>query len=167
GLNTSFATLALAMALVAVGMAGFPPPVLATSIGSLPRHLVHYGAGVINFALQLGGALITSLAVLFLDKSSIIHAAYMAHALTSANSILLHYLHQLQGMLAHLGVAAGLLGAGAMHILGGATWTEAYVLGFRYNFLLVLFALVASLVPTVLIEVFRRRRKACQESSVA
>ncbi|MGH8274752.1 MAG: DHA2 family efflux MFS transporter permease subunit, partial [Gammaproteobacteria bacterium] len=60
GLNTSFSTLALAMALVAVGMAGFPPPILATSIGSLPRHLVHYGAGVINFALQLGGALITS-----------------------------------------------------------------------------------------------------------
>lgn len=164
GLNTSFSTLALAMALVAVGMAGFPPPMLSTGIGALPKHLVHYGAGAVNFALQLGGSLITSLAVLFLDKSSVIHAAHMAHVMTGANPVLLHYLRELHGMLAHLGVAADLLGAGAMHILGEATWTEAYILGFRYNFLLVLFALIASLIPTVLLEVFRRRRKAYPEA---
>lgn len=160
GVDTSFGTLATAMALIAVGMAGFPPPILAAGINSLPRHLVHYGSGAVNFALQLGGSVITSLVVLFLDRSSILHAAHMAHALTGANTMMLEYLHRVQGILSHLGVASGLAGAGAFHLLGKVTWLEAYVLGFRFNFTLVLIGLVVTIAPTLLLEVFRRRRTA-------
>lgn len=159
GVETSFWTLALAMALIAVGMAGFPPPIFAAGIGSLPRHLVHYGSGAVNFALQLGGSVITSLVVLFLDQSSVTHAAHMAHALTGSNSMMFEYLHRVEGILSHLGVAGGLRHAGALHLLGKATWTQAYVLGFRYNFTLVLIALVITIAPIVLMEVFRRRQQ--------
>ena len=85
--NTSFASLALSMALLSVGMASFPPPTLSKAIASLPPKLIGYGSGAINFALQLGGAFGTAALVTLMDQRTLFHSDHLTAGLTPGNSV--------------------------------------------------------------------------------
>ncbi|WP_455380671.1 DHA2 family efflux MFS transporter permease subunit, partial [Acidihalobacter prosperus] len=155
---TSFFSLTLAMALIAVGMSAFPPPVLARSISALPKHLLHYGSGAINFALQLGGALFTSVTVYALQVDSHDQAAALnqnvehGHAATSLT---------INGV-GHVLSKLGGLGAQRLHeaggyLLGQLIFKQGHILGFEQAFGFVTLSLAVCLIPVFVLGFFNRR----------
>lgn len=70
-------TLVLAILVPIVGMASFPPPTLSRGIASLPPHLLGFGSGAINFALQLGGAFGTAALVTLMDRRTMFHSSHL------------------------------------------------------------------------------------------
>jgi len=70
--NMSFTALAVAMMFLSATMATFSAPTLSKAIVALPPHLIGYGPGVANFALQLGGAFGTNFLVIMLDRRTFV-----------------------------------------------------------------------------------------------
>ena len=150
--STSFVELSFAMGLIAIGMSAFPPPILSRAIGALPGELVPYGAGAINFVMQLGGALFTSTSVLALQVVSVEQASALnenlvpGHAMTSAT------LHQMAGALARIGgLGADRIHEAAAYLLGQTVYAQGHILGFDQVFVYVTLALLTTLVPITLL----------------
>ncbi|KGE78885.1 DHA2 family efflux MFS transporter permease subunit [Halomonas salina] len=78
--GTSFAALAGIMGIMAIGMAAYPPPTLANAIAALPARLTGYGSGMLNFVMQLGGALGTAGLVILLEHQTVVHGRRIAAA---------------------------------------------------------------------------------------
>ncbi|MGA7800189.1 MAG: DHA2 family efflux MFS transporter permease subunit [Gammaproteobacteria bacterium] len=149
--NTSFASLATSMAILSVGMAAFPPPTLSRAISALPPRLIGYGAGAINFALQLGGAFGTAALVTMLDRRTLFHSDQLTAQLTAGNPMAREALAQLHGLLAHDGTSAAYQGAGAAHLLGGIDRIWSLILAYQDGFLLVVIGLLLVVIPSLLL----------------
>lgn len=157
---TSFFSLSLAMALIAVGMSAFPPPVLARSIGALPRHLLHYGSGAINFALQLGGALFTSVTVYSLQVDSHNQSAALNQNVEhghAATSLVLNGTGHILSKLGGLGVQR--LHNASGYLLGQMIYKQGHMLGFEQVFGFVTLSLAVCLIPVLLLGFFNHRMK--------
>ncbi|MCL1478006.1 MAG: hypothetical protein MH219_10965 [Marinobacter sp.] len=128
--HTSFESLAVSMALLSVGMAAFPPPTLSRAIASLPAHLIGYGSGAINFALQLGGAFGTAALVTLMDQRTLFHSDHLTAGLTAGNSTAMHAMAQLQSAFAQVGTAPFYQQAAAARVLGqmDQTWAQIFCL---------------------------------------
>lgn len=148
---TSFASLAVSMALLSVGMASFPPPTLSRAIASLPPRLIGYGSGAINFALQLGGAFGTAALVTLLDQRTLFHSDHLTAGLNAGNPVALHALGQLQAWMGHIGVAASQQHAAATHLLSGPVRDWSMIFAFQDGFWAVVAALLLVAVPSWLL----------------
>lgn len=149
--HTSFASLALSMAILAMAMAAIPPPSLTRAISGLPRRLIGYGSGAINFALQLGGAFATVFLVAMLDRRTYAHSSNLTHGITSANTAAQSTLHYLGNMVSHFGIGPVYQAAAARHELGRLESIWATTLAYHDGFLIIMVAVVLLVVPAILL----------------
>ena len=149
--NMSFTALAVAMMFLSATMAAFPAPTLSKAIAALPPHLVGYGPGAANFALQLGGAFGTNFLVIMLDRRTLFHSDIFTATLTPDNTMALSALQQLQGIFSTVGTSSGQWQAAAIHFLGRMDQAQAMTFGFRDGFLLTVVLMVSTLVPSWLL----------------
>lgn len=149
--NTSFEGLALSLALLSVGMATIPPPTMSRAIGALPPRLMGYGAGSINFALQLGGAFATVTMVSMLDRGTMLHSQILTNGLTPGNQMANEALHHFSTALDKLGANEAYREAGARYLLGGIDELWAVIYAYQDGFLMIAFALAIISIPTYLL----------------
>jgi len=149
--NTSFSSLALSMALLSVAMAAVPPPTLSRAISALPGHLIGYGSGAINFALQLGGAFGTVLLVAILDRRTLYHSDHLTAQLNPGNEMAMHTLEKLGQVVARTGTSDVYQQAAAQHVLSGFDRIWAVIYAYQNGFLIVAIALLSVAVPSYLL----------------
>lgn len=149
--NTSFESLALSMAILSVGMATVPPPTLSRSISALPGHLISYGSGAINFALQLGGAFGTVTLVAMLDRRTLAHSHQLTAGLNPDNDMARAALDHLSRVLARTGTSEVHRQAAAQNVLSGIDRIWATIYAYQDGFLLVVAALVIVCLPSFLL----------------
>ena len=158
--NTSFAALATSMAVLSVGMASFPPPILSRSIASLSADLASYGSGTINFALQLGGALGTSLLVIILDRRTALHGQHLNAGVNADNSMAQQQLGQLAHLAGQLGVPAPQQSAIAAYLTQRTEAIWASTLGYQDGFWLLVASLTVVAVPALLLSRWQHTARA-------
>lgn len=155
---TSFTTLAIAMAMLSVGMAAFPPPTITRAIGSLPPHQIGYGSGAINFAMQLGGAFGTAGLVAMMDRRTVFHSDHLTDGLNAGNAMAMQAMDQLQSAVASVGTSALYQKAAAMHLLSQMDALWARIFAFQDGFLAVVAGLVLVVVPSCLLSRWSAQR---------
>jgi EmrB/QacA subfamily drug resistance transporter len=145
--NTSFWTVAWCVIVSRIGLGLIKPSLNVTALRALRPELLGQGAGMINFARQLGGAFGVNLLSVALDRRTFFHSDTLTSLQTSANSATLELLRTMQGLLARGGVPEDLQMAGALHFLGRVIHAQAYTMGFRDSFLMVAVVFTLALVP--------------------
>jgi hypothetical protein len=123
------------------------PSLNVTALRSLRPELLTQGAGMINFARQLGGAFGVNLLSVTLDRRTFFHSDAMTSLQTAANSGTAEVLRQLKMLLAQGGLPPDLQTSGALHFLGRVVHAQAYTMGFRDSFLLVAIIFTVGFIP--------------------
>ena len=145
--NSAFWTVAGCVMLSRVGLALIKPSLNVTALKSLRPELLGQGAGMINFARQLGGAFGVNLLSVMLDRRTFFHSDTLTAMQTSANTGTAELLRSMQALLAQAGVSPDLQSAGALHFLGRVLHAQAYTMGFRDAFLITAVIFTIGLVP--------------------
>ena len=145
--NSGFWMVAWAVVLSRIGLALIKPSLNVTALKSLRPELLTQGAGMINFARQLGGAFGVNLLSVTLDRRTFFHSDAMTSLQTSANSGTAELLRQLKMLLAQGGLPPDLQTSGALHYLGRVVHAQAYTMGFRDSFLLVAIIFTVGFIP--------------------
>jgi hypothetical protein len=145
--NSAFWTIAGSVMLSRVGLALIKPSLNVTALRSLRPELLTQGAGMINFARQLGGAFGVNLLSVTLDRRTFLHSDAMTSVQTAANSATAELLRQLKMLLAQSGLPPDIQDSGALHFLGRVVHAQAYTMGFRDSFLLVAVIFTVGLIP--------------------
>jgi hypothetical protein len=134
------------------------PALNLSALRPLPPELLGHGAGMINFARQLGGAFgVNSLSVI-LDRRTMFHSNSLTSTQVSSNSTTAEMLHQMQALLSQAGVAPDIQSAGALNYLGRVLQSQASTLGFRDSFLVCALIFVVALVPAWIMGMHRPGR---------
>lgn len=154
--NTSFFSLALSMGILSITMACLVPPVFTRAINDLPDHLLVYGTGAINLALQLGGAFFTPFIVLMMERRTVLHGTQLTTGLNPGNPVARHALHHLAGIAQRTGTSAVHQGAAARHMLGGIDQLWAAMYSYQDSFLIITAATVVIIIPTFLLGYWTR-----------
>ncbi|MBF1801770.1 DHA2 family efflux MFS transporter permease subunit [Alloalcanivorax profundimaris] len=149
--NTSFTYLAVAMAVLSIGMAAFPPPTLSKAIAALPPRLTGHGSGAINFAMQLGGAMGTAALVILLDRRTASHGQHLNAGVHAGNAQAQQQLGQLAELAGRLGVPDTQQGAIAGHLMGRVEAIWASILAYQDGFWVLVASLVVVAVPSLLL----------------
>ncbi len=145
--NMTFWTMAWAVVFSRIGLAIMKPSLNVAALRALrPEHLSQ-GAGMINFARQLGGAFGVNLLSVTLDRRTFFHSDTLTATQTSANSSTVELLRSIQALLAQAGVPEDMQAAGAMNYLGKVIYAQAYTMGFRDSFLVVGLVFMFALIP--------------------
>ena len=145
--HSGFWMVAGCVVLSRIGLALIKPTLNVTALRAIhPEHLGQ-GAGMINFARQLGGAFGVNLLSVMLDRRTALYGDAYASLQTSGNSATAELLRQLQMILAQGGVPAELQMQGALHFLGRVTHAQAYTMGFRDSFLITVVLFTLGLIP--------------------
>ncbi len=145
--NMTFWSMAWAVVFSRIGLAIMKPSLNVAALRALqPEHLSQ-GAGMINFARQLGGAFGVNLLSVTLDRRTFFHSDTLTATQTADNSTTAELLRSIQALLAQAGVPEDLQAAGAMNYLGKLIYAQAYTMGFRDSFLVVGMIFVFALVP--------------------
>ncbi len=145
--NMSFWSMAWAVVFSRIGLAIMKPSLNVAALRALrPEHLSQ-GAGMINFARQLGGAFGVNLLSVTLDRRTFFHSDTLTATQTPANSVTAELLRSIQALLAQAGVPDDLQSAGALHYLGRVIYAQAYTMGFRDSFLVVALIFTFALIP--------------------
>lgn len=145
--NTSFWTIAWCVIISRIGLALIKPSLNVTALRALRPELLGQGAGMINFARQLGGAFGVNLLSVALDRRTFVHSDTLTSAQTAANSATAELLRQIQALLAQTGAPHDLQAAGALNYLGRVIHAQAYTMGFRDSFLIVAAVFALALIP--------------------
>ena len=145
--NMSFWTIAWAVVISRVGLSLIKPALNVSALRSLRPELLGQGAGVINFARQLGGAFGVNLLSVTLDRRTFFHSDTLTALQTAGNSATVELLRQVEALLAQSGASAELQSSGALHFLGRVLHAQAYTLGFRDSFLIVAIVFALGLIP--------------------
>jgi hypothetical protein len=130
-----------------IGLALIKPALNVTALRALDPVLLGQGAGMINFARQLGGAFGVNLLSVMLDRRTFFHSDTLTALQTAANSTTLELLRHMEALLARAGVPENLQGPGALHFLGDVVYAQAYTMGFRDSFLLIGIVYVLAMIP--------------------
>lgn len=154
--NTSFFYLAVAMGILSIGMAAFPPPTLSNAIAGLPGHLTGHGSGAINFALQLGGALGTAGLVILLDRQTAYHGQILNAGVNAGNTTARQALGQLTDLVGRLGVPEIHQPAMAGYLLGRIEAIWASILAYQDGFWILIGSLLLVVIPSLLLSRWRR-----------
>jgi DHA2 family multidrug resistance protein len=145
--NSGFWMVAGCVVLSRVGLALIKPALNVTALRALRPELLGQGAGMINFARQLGGAFGVNLLSVTLDRRTFFHSDAITSFQTAANSGTAELLRQLEMLLAQGGLPPDLQASGALHFLGRVVYAQAYTMGFRDSFLLVAIIFTVGLIP--------------------
>jgi DHA2 family multidrug resistance protein len=105
------------------------------------------GAGMINFARQLGGAFGVNLLSIMLDRRTFFHSDTITSLQTAGNSGTAELLRSMQALLAQSGVSPDIQSSGALHFLGRMIYAQAYTMGFRDCFLITAVVFTLGLIP--------------------
>ena len=145
--NTTFWSVAVCVIVTRVGLSLIKPALNVSALRALRPELLGQGAGMINFARQLGGAFGVNLLSVTLDRRTFFHSDTLTSLQTPANSATMELLRSIEALLARGGVAEDLQGAGALHYLGRVIYAQAYTMGFRDSFLIVAIVFTLALIP--------------------
>jgi EmrB/QacA subfamily drug resistance transporter len=145
--NMPFWIISFSVVLSRVGLAIIKPALDVTALRALTPALLRQGAGMINFARQIGGAFGVNLLSVVLDRRTFFHSDILTATQTGGNSATLELLRSVEALLARAGVPEDLQGPGALHFLGKVVHAQAYTLGFRDCFLLVGIVYVLAMIP--------------------
>ncbi|OGA21139.1 MAG: multidrug MFS transporter [Betaproteobacteria bacterium RIFCSPLOWO2_02_FULL_67_26] len=145
--NMSFWTVAWCVVVSRVGLSLIKPALNVAALRSLRPELLGQGAGMINFARQLGGAFGVNLLSVILDRRTFFHSDTLTSVQTAANGATADLLRQVEALLAQIGASPDLQSAGALHYLGRVVYAQAYTMGFRDSFLIVAIIFVLGLIP--------------------
>ena len=145
--NTTFWTVAVCVIITRVGLSLIKPALNVSALRALRPELLGQGAGMINFARQLGGAFGVNLLSVALDRRTFFHSDTLTSLQTPANSATMELLRSMEALLARGGIAEDLQSAGALHYLGRVIYAQAYTMGFRDSFLIVAIVFTLTLVP--------------------
>lgn len=145
--NMPFWTIAFCVVLSRIGLALIKPALNVTALRALNPELLSQGAGMINFARQIGGAFGVNLLSIMLDRRTFFHSDTLTSMQTAANSATLELLRTMEALLARAGVPEDLQGAGALNFLGKVVYAQAYTMGFRDSFLVVGIVYVLGVIP--------------------
>jgi DHA2 family multidrug resistance protein len=145
--NSAFWTMAGCVILSRVGLALIKPSLNVTALRSLRPELLGQGAGMINFARQLGGAFGVNLLSVMLDRRTFFHSDTITSLQTAGNSGTAELLRSMQALLAQSGVSPDIQSSGALHFLGRMIYAQAYTMGFRDCFLITAVVFTLGLIP--------------------
>jgi EmrB/QacA subfamily drug resistance transporter len=145
--NSAFWTIAGCVVLSRVGLALIKPSLNVTALRSLRSELLTQGAGMINFARQLGGAFGVNLLSVTLDRRTMLHSDAITSLQTAANSATADLLRQVEALLAQAGLPPEIQSSAALHYLGRVVHAQAYTMGFRDSFMLVAIIFMVGLIP--------------------
>ena len=145
--NMSFWSIAWAVIFSRIGLAIIKPSLNVAALRALPQDLLSQGAGMINFARQLGGAFGVNLLSVTLDRRTFFHSDTLTATQTPGNSATAELLRSIQGLLAQSGVPEDAQMAGALNYLGRVIHAQAYTFGFRDSFLVVAVIFTLALIP--------------------
>lgn len=145
--NMSFWTIAWLVVLSRIGLALIKPSLNLAALRPLRPEQVTQGAGMVNFARQLGGAFGVNALSVTLDRRTMLHSEAFTSTQSAANSSTAELLHQMQALLAQAGVSPDIQSAGALHYLGRVLTAQAYTAGFQDSFLLCGLIFTAALIP--------------------
>ena len=119
-----------------IGLALIKPALNVAALRALQPELLGQGAGMINFARQLGGAFGVNLLSVTLDRRTFFHSDALTSMQTAANSATAELLRQIGRLLAQARRRRRTCrSAGALHYLGRVVYAQAYTMGFRDSFL--------------------------------
>jgi EmrB/QacA subfamily drug resistance transporter len=145
--NMTFWSMAWAVVFSRIGLAIMKPSLNVAALRALrPEHLSQ-GAGMINFARQLGGAFGVNLLSVTLDRRMFFHSDTLTATQTPGNSATAELLRSIQALLAQSGVPEDMQAAGALNYLGRVIFAQAYTMGFRDSFLVVAVIFAFALIP--------------------
>ena len=145
--NMTFWSMAWAVVFSRIGLAIMKPSLNVAALRALrPEHLSQ-GAGMINFARQLGGAFGVNLLSVTLDRRTFFHSDTLTATQTPGNSATAELLRSIQALLGQSGVPEDLQAAGALNYLGRVIYAQAYTMGFRDSFLVVALIFTFALIP--------------------
>lgn len=156
--NMSFWTIAWLVVLSRIGLALIKPSLNLAALRPLNPQQLTQGAGMINFARQLGGAFGVNALSVMLDRRTMLHSEAFTSTQSSGNYATAELLQQLESLLAQAGVSPDVQSAGALHYLGRVLQAQAYTAGFQDSFLLCGLIFTAALVPAWIMGMRRRRR---------
>jgi DHA2 family multidrug resistance protein len=145
--NSGFWMVAGCVILSRIGLALIKPSLNVTALRSLRPELLGQGAGMINFARQLGGAFGVNLLSVMLDRRTFFHSDTLTSLQTAGNSGTAEMLRSMQALLAQAGVSQDLQLSGALHFLGRVVYAQAYTMGFRDSFLITAVVFTLGLIP--------------------
>jgi hypothetical protein len=145
--NSAFWTVAGCVVLSRVGLGLIKPSLNVTALRALRPELLGQGAGMINFARQLGGAFGVNLLSVTLDRRTFFYSDVFTSMQTAGNSATAELLRAMQMLLAQAGIPAEVQMSGALHYLGRVLHAQAYTMGFRDSFMIVAIVFTIGLVP--------------------
>jgi len=145
--NSGFWMVAGSVILSRIGLGLIKPSLNVTALRSLRPELLTQGAGMINFARQIGGAFGVNMLSVTLDRRTFFHSDALTNLQTSANTGTAELLRQLKMLLAQSGLPPDIQSSGALHYLGRVVYAQAYTMGFRDSFLLVAVIFTVGLIP--------------------
>ena len=145
--NTSFWMIAWCVIISRMGFGLIKPSLSIAALRALDPQLVGQGAGMINFARQMGGAFGVNTLSVILDRRTFFHSDTLTALQTSANSATMELLRHMERLLAQSGVPPDLQSAGALHYLGKVIYAQAYTMGFRDSFLVTAVVFTLALIP--------------------
>jgi EmrB/QacA subfamily drug resistance transporter len=145
--NSGFWTVAGSVVLSRVGLGLIKPSLNVTALRALRPELLGQGAGMINFARQLGGAFGVNLLSVTLDRRTFFHSDVFTSMQTADNTATAELLRSLTALFAQAGVSPDLQMAGALHFLGRVVYAQAYTMGFRDSFMITAVIFTIGLIP--------------------
>jgi MFS transporter, DHA2 family, multidrug resistance protein len=145
--NTSFWTLAWLVVASRIGLALIKPALNLSALRPLPQDLLSHGAGMINFARQLGAAFGVNSLSMMLDLRTMFHSSSLTSTQSAGNSATAELLTQTKALLAQAGLAADVQNAAALNYLGKVVYAQASTLGFRDSFLICGVIFTVALIP--------------------
>jgi EmrB/QacA subfamily drug resistance transporter len=145
--NSGFWLVSGCVVLSRIGLGLIKPSLNVTALRALRPELLGQGAGMINFARQLGGAFGVNLLSVTLDRRTFFHSDVFTSMQTAANSTTSELLRTLQILYAQAGLPAEIHTSAAMHFLGRMIQAQAYTMGFRDSFMIVAIVFTIGLLP--------------------
>lgn len=144
--STPFWTFAGWVALGRLGLGFILPSLNGGALRVLEHHLVSDGAGAINFARQLGGAIGVDVLSVYLERQTTTYAGEL-NAMQTGNHAAAHSLDIIAAMLDQGGITGHVGIAEAHRFLSQMIGDQASVMGFRESFLFVAATFLAALLP--------------------
>jgi MFS transporter, DHA2 family, multidrug resistance protein len=145
--NAGFWMVAGCVVLSRIGLGLIKPSLNVTALRALRPELLGQGAGMINFARQLGGAFGVNLLSVTLDRRTFFHSDVFTSMQTAANTATMEVVRLMQQVFAQAGLPPEVQTPAAMHFLGRVIHAQAYTMGFRDSFLIVAVVFTLGLIP--------------------
>ena len=156
--DTVFWAIAFYLLIGRLGIALISPCVNSAALAALPQEKVNAGAGIVNLFLMLGGSTGISGLVVVLERRTQLHSDALTATQNAGNDSTKALLGEVQRVLGAEGIPDAAHSQIALKYLGDVVEAQANTLGFQDGFLWVAIAALASLLPTTVMMLQKRRR---------